>query len=302
VEAFLLLAAERLGASPPRDFVAYWDALSPAKLSGGVDLAVKQGMARLNRVRVNLKHHGVQPGKAAIDKGLADGATFFAANTTLVFGVDYDQVSMADLIEQEQVRELVRKAEAAAGGGDHTGAMIALSDACELLLRPRRSGSSWPSPLRFGESIGHAATGLKHRVNQALQPPRDSRGIDIHGWDREFVAEHISTLTSIVTELQEAARVTTLGIDYAAYLKFSRLTPIHSDNVQGVREYRAPKGYAPTSDDVEFCYQFVVSASLRLTEAHAHLAPPPWLAGDSQSLREPWETIATGTFLSGGYL
>jgi hypothetical protein len=302
VEAFLLLAAERLGASPPRDFGAYWDALSPAKLSGGVDLAVKQGMARLNRVRVNLKHHGVQPGKAAIDKGLADGATFFAANTTLVFGVDYDQVSMADLIEQEQVRELARKAEAATASGDHVGAMIALSDACELLLLPRRSESSRPSPLRFGESFGFATEGIKQKVNKVLQPPRDSRGIDIPGWDREFVAEHISNLTDIVTKLQRTARVTTLGIDYAAYLKFSSLTPAHSDNVQGVREYRAPKGYAPTSHDVEFCYQFVVSASLRLTGAHAHLAPPPWLAGASRPSWEPWETIATGTTLGEGYL
>ena len=72
--------------------------LSPAKLPGGVDLVVKQGMARLNRVRVGLKHHGVQPGKAAIDQNLADAATFFAANTPLVFGIDYDQVSMADVI------------------------------------------------------------------------------------------------------------------------------------------------------------------------------------------------------------
>lgn len=162
---------------------------------------------------------------------------------------------MADLIEQEQVRELVRKTEVATVGGDHAGAMIALSDAFDLLQLPRRSGSSRPSPLRFGESIGLAATSLKHRVNQALQPPRDSRGIDIHGFDREFVVEHITSLTNIVRELQEAARVTTLGIDYAAYLKFSRLTPIHSDNIQGVRQYRAPKGYAPTSHDVEFCHQ-----------------------------------------------
>ena len=96
--------------------------------------------------------------------------------------------------------------------------------------------------------------------------------------------------------------MTALGIDYAAYLRFVSLTPSHVDTMDGKREYRAPKGYAPTCHDVEFCYQFVVSASLRLTEAHAHLAPPSWLAGDRQPPREPWETIATGTFPSEGYL
>ena len=302
VEAFLLLAAEHLGASPPRDFVQYWDTLSPAKLSNGVDLAVKQGMSRLNRVRVNLKHHGVQPGKTAIDQGLADGSTFFAANTPLVFGVDFDQVSMADLIEQEKVRDLVRKAEAATASGENAGAMVALSDASELLLQPRRQPSNAPaSPLRFGESISRSVQGLQRRISNGLQPS-DSRGVDANGFDRQFVAEHISELTRTVAALQEAARVTALGIDYAAYLKFIRLSPKHRDNVQGVREYIVPPGYAPTANDVEFCYQFVVSASLRLTEAHAHLERPPWLPNTRRMVVGNWETIATGTTPQEGYL
>ena len=73
IEAFLLLAAEHLGAAAPREFAGYWEALSPSKLTGGVDLAVKQGMVRLNKVRVNLKHHGSTPagwlsGRAAVSR------------------------------------------------------------------------------------------------------------------------------------------------------------------------------------------------------------------------------------------
>jgi hypothetical protein len=71
----------------------------------------------------------------------------------------------------------------------------------------------------------------------------------------------------------------------------------------GKREYRAPKGYAPTQDDYRFCLQFVISTSLRLTEAHSHLAPPAWLADEDKApwLRE-WETIATGTWSHEGYV
>jgi hypothetical protein len=302
VEAFLLLAVEHLGAAVPREFAQYWDVLSPAKLTGGVDLAVKQGMLRLNRVRVNLKHHGVQPGRTAIDQNLADAATFFAANTRLVFDADYDRVSMADLIEEEKVRELVRTAEAANAGGDHIGAMVALSDACELLLLPRRS-DSWkpPSPLRFGDNFRWWRSN-SDTVKKALRPPGSNRGVDIYANERRFLAEHIGAITDTVTALQAAARVTTLGIDYAAYLRFVALTPVHVDKMKGVREYRAPKGYAPTDHDVEFCHQFVVSASLRLTQVHAALAPPSWRADDPRPLREPWETIATGTFPGEGYL
>lgn len=298
VEAFLLLAAEHLGTAAPREFGQYWEALSPAKLPGGVNLTVKQGMLRLNKVRVNLKHLGVQPGKAAIDQNLADAATFFAENTLLVFGIDYEQVTMADVIEQEKVRELVRKAETANAGGDRISAMVALSDALELLLMPRIFDPSLPSQLRFGQNVAWRG----HIVNQAKRAlqPHGAPGSDPHANDRRSLVDHIGAVTEAVGVLQRAARVTAVGIDYAAYLRFSRLVPVHSDNAQGVREYRVPAGYAPTSNDVEFCYQFVVSASLRLTEAHAHLEPPAWLEDGTRDRK--WETIATGAAPREGYL
>jgi hypothetical protein len=137
VEAFLLLAGEHLGCPGSREFEKYWDALSPAKISNGVNLTVKQGMVRLNKVRVALKHHGAHPNAATITQIAEDASTFFAANTRLVFDVDYDQASMADLIEQEKVRDLVRLAETTTAAGDLVKAMITLSDACDLLLTPR---------------------------------------------------------------------------------------------------------------------------------------------------------------------
>ena len=75
----------------------------------------------------------------------------------------------------------------------------------------------------------------------------------------------------------------------------SALPPRPSDTIDGKREYRAPKGYAPTQDDYAFCLQFVITTALRLTETHSHLAPPAWLADQDKApwLRE-WETIATG--------
>ena len=53
-----------------------------------------------------------------------------------MFSVDYDQVSMADVIEQERVRDLVRVAGSAAVGGDYLAAMVALTDAGDMLLTP----------------------------------------------------------------------------------------------------------------------------------------------------------------------
>jgi hypothetical protein len=301
VESFLLLAGEYLGSPGSREFEKYWDALSPTKHPSGVDLAVKQGMARLNRVRVTLKHYGGHPSAATISQIVDDTATFFAANTQLVFGVDYDQVSMADLIEQDEVRNLVREAETKADS-DPIKAMIALSAACDLLLTPRRTDyEADASPLRFGDNI-RRQRGVDDLL-RGLRPPRNDRGIDVDAHHRRDVAEQLHQVTGIVMELQAAARITALGLDYAAYRRFVSLTPHHADFMNGNREYRAPKGYGPSRDEVEFCHQFVITASLRLTEAQAHLAPPPWLGPNGRPpwLRE-WETIDTGRMPAEGYL
>lgn len=168
VEAFLLLAGEYLGSPGSREFEKYWDVLG-AKLPDGVDLAIKQGMARLNKVRITLEHHGGYPSTATISQVVDDTASFFAANTKIVFGIDYDQVSMADLIEQERVRELVHAAETVASS-DPVKAMVALSDAYDLLLTPRRADYDMDaSPLRFGENI-RRPRGVKELL-RGLRPP-----------------------------------------------------------------------------------------------------------------------------------
>ncbi|MEV0898215.1 hypothetical protein [Actinoplanes sp. NPDC049802] len=293
VEAFLLLAAEYRGVAAPSQFANYWDAL--AKPAGsGVELTVKQGMVRLNKVRVALKHHGVLPGREAIAQIVGDTATFFAANTPLVFGVAYDQVSMADVITQGSARTLVRLAESAAADDDYLSAMMSLADAVESLLSPRRPVEE-RSPLLFGETIHHTPRTAK--IRKALTPSADGRGgVDRYSGERSELAEHITALTEIVTRLQAATRITSLGINYAAYLRFRSLTPAVDDMFEGRREYYAPKGYAPTNADFEFCLQFVITLALRLAEADSHLAPPTWLT-DQDPHQRGWDLLATGTWL-----
>jgi hypothetical protein len=158
------------------------------------------------------------------------------------------------------------------------------------------------SPLRFGDNIRRPHRRVDDLL-RGLRPPRNDGGVDVDAHRRRDVAELLQNVTEIVVALQAAARVTALGLDYATYHRFLSLTPHHVDTMTGTRDYRAPKGYNPSRDDVEFCHQFVVTASLRLTETQAHLAPPPWLTSDGRApwLCE-WETIGTGTMPSEGYL
>lgn len=292
VESFLLLATEHHGATQAPNFMKYWDFLHAAV---GTTPAGKQGMDRLNRLRNGLKHQGQLLGQLQVQSCMADTATFFAANSQLLFGVDYDQVSMADIITQEKVGELARESEKDAAGGNLVAAMIKISDATDLLLTPRVRPSGPAAPLKFGDNLVDPQS--RPTVMRQIRKAKELVGADISG-----LGLQVEQLSKVVIQLQAAARLTAIGADYPAYLRFQNLTPAHVDFVDGRRQYRAPVGYDPTYDDYQFCLQFVITLSLRLAEAHANLEPPAWMADRVFDGWGGWETIGTAQFATEGYL
>ncbi|WP_416901340.1 hypothetical protein [Micromonospora echinospora] len=291
VEGFLLMVGEHLESPSIREFEKYWQALAPDKLPGGVRLPNQQSMTRLNKARVALKHHGVHPSRESIEQAAKDTAAFLAAASRLVFDVDLEAVSMSSVIPQDKVRELAEAADNAAGAGDRVTAMVRLADAWMELFEP------WPttrvtddeSPFRFGPNpYVHLQ---KYDIAAYLYSEKGSRR---NPRGNEDIAEQLATVTDIASKLQSAARLTVLGLDFAEYQKFKALTPYVSRSADGRREYRAPVGYAPSSDDVAFCLQFVVTAALRLVEVEARLMDPPWLEGQNRWHMQ-WVTIATSS-------
>jgi len=287
VEAFLLLAAEHLGAPSTFQFEKAWETFR--KHGAGVELPVEPGMKRLNKVRVALKHYGGHPDQPTIEQLRTDTTTFLDAGTTAVFDLEYATLTMTDVIAQDAVRDLARKAETASAAGDHIAAMVALADAIEVLFDPRSAeiADGRRSPFQLGPTIRRRLD--ERKVQQVLAPSEQDRR-SCTGHDRDL-AEQIVAVTETVEELQAAARLTALGIDFAAYQRFRLLTPHTSMYLDGRREYRAPAGYAPAAEDVAFCHQFVVTAALRLAAAEAHLTEPTWISG-TEPRQRVWETIA----------
>lgn len=221
-----------------------------------------------------------------------DTTAFFAANTPAVFGLDYRTISLAELIADETVRQFVRDAETASADGDHVAAMIALADALDALFDPPgRVAQAWgPLPLEFGSTSEVVERGKLAAVLHAAEDSRARR----RSWDTDHLARQISEMSKVVVELQAAMRVAVLGIDFAAHQRFRTLTPAISKSWGG-RSYRAPVGYAPSDDEVDFCTQFVVDAAIRLAAANAQLAQPAWRSTERPYHVEKWETIAKKT-------
>jgi hypothetical protein len=154
-ELFLQVVAEYRGIKLPRfvSFPEYWKLLDRARDPNGVALSGERPMTRLNDLRTAFKHHGTLPSATAVAQACTDVRAFLEANTLTVFGMPFDTIDMVEVIPQTGVRDKVRAATAAAGGGDLTEAMGLLAEAHDELFAIAPA-SAVPSRIaRFGDTI-----------------------------------------------------------------------------------------------------------------------------------------------------
>jgi hypothetical protein len=274
VELFYVLALDYKGiqVSPRTPFENLWVDL----VKEVPNLSGRRGMERLNRVRVNHKHHGSIPGSRQIADACTDVDAFLAANTQAVFSVDYDTVTMADVVPQQSVRSKVQNAATAEACGDRREAMGLLAEAFDELFNPHIHAYVHPSPLRFGKTLTWP---IRLRAGETRAVLAWLRGDSKGGGrgDPRGLADQIEATTEFAADAQVALRVMTLGIDFPRYLRFEQLTPSTYSTAGNPHGRNYPDGYDPTEDHFHFCQTFVIEVALRVAEVNAYLDRPSWL-------------------------
>ncbi|MGI5155841.1 hypothetical protein [Microbispora sp. CA-102843] len=282
VELFLVLTAEHLSAFSQQKarqikFEDYWPELHPSKLANGVELAGKVSMSTLNRHRNSLKHAGVIPSRQAVEQARADVRSFFQENTPKVFGIPFDGIDMADIVPQEEIRKRVKEAAAKEAEGDRGEAMAVLREALRDLLHELEKPDRWyRSPFTFGPDIMWPMNERdiysvlwREDTHQHPAPRLPARGVG-------DLASQISNVTSAVMEMQAALRIMVIGIDYHRYQRFRKLTPHVQRTFGGGRDRSFPPNYAPNRDEYDYCFNFLISAALRVADFQAHTVLPSW--------------------------
>ncbi|NXY94457.1 hypothetical protein HYE82_08635 [Streptomyces sp. BR123] len=247
VENFLGLAAQFLGVevSPKVQFIEYWGQLKPTVLPG------KGAMNTLNSVRVALKHHGVFPSAQTVEQSRASVLNFFTAATPMVFGIEFDAISMTGLVTQEETAQLLRDAQTHADEGDWVHAMAGLRLALEALLeryaRPRELRHV-DSPFAFGP-----------RINSRR----------LHELERGTMAEQeMGKAVEVAVATQRAIQVVSLGIDFPSYIRFTWLTPRVDAYGDGSRRYYpTAQEEAVTGQDYSWALNFVIESALQASRA-----------------------------------
>lgn len=266
-----MAAADHFGLADSPQFMGYWKLLKP-HLCGG-SLPVEQGMKRLNNVRVELKHRGTQPSQQSIEDALTNTKTFLEMGTKLVFDVDYETVSMVDVIPQPEVKALAKNAEDQVQNGKIVVGMARLREAWEELFNEERPSGS----IRRGSPLTFSNAALSRLRRKAYQAKRTLGYQPAAHHDLGEVLMELGRLEQGIQPLQLGVRLAALAIDYGAFVRFDRLVPLREQYDDESTGWIAPAGYAPEQEEFEFCRQFVVTAALRLAAAEGHAADPVWL-------------------------
>jgi hypothetical protein len=249
VELFLQLSSEKLNSKQSKNFMDYWDVID-SKLNSGT-LSQKESMRRLNKARVNLKHHGIIPSKLDIEAFRVTTAAFFAENCPTIFQTDFNTVSLIDFIKFERSRDLLKKAQDDFASGAINEALQNITLSFEYLLsdyeNPKRDNYH-RSPFFFGKSMTFLS----------------SFHLGLRSGDRR-VMDFVESVKESIESMQKALKILSFGIDYKKYVKFQSITPSVQFTLGGQAHFFSHKETL-NKETVDFCVNFIIESALKLQE------------------------------------
>ncbi|MFK0136699.1 hypothetical protein [Streptomyces murinus] len=130
IELFLVIAGQHLGANitDKMPFEQSFGEVEKELMERDGNRLPKRGaIFQANKHHVNLKHYGLPPPSAlALEESRRDVDTFLSTATSLVFGIDLDEIDLADLVTQQAAAALLRQADASAKAENYVDAAVNL--------------------------------------------------------------------------------------------------------------------------------------------------------------------------------
>ena len=210
VEAFLLAVADFVGAGLDErtpQFAKYFDIIND-KIEPK-QLPFKNQLLRLNRLRVDSKHHGIQPARDECQRLAVYVLEFFDEVSTSVMGVSFATVSTIDLLETGETKEQLLEAKQALEASDAARCAICCRKAIYLEFERQydvsefKDGDKSPLVAALASEAPFYAK-RKDYVDREVKDPTDF-----------IVYDH--------TELEQ--KLLTQGIDTTTFWNVWRLTP-----------------------------------------------------------------------------
>lgn len=264
VELFLLAAAEFVGVSEQTlrnlTFTNYWDYINPKLREKGTgELTQRLAMERLNGVRREFKHHGTPPSAEVIDSARENVGNFLEENSEILFKVRFSDISLIDLVLLEEAKTNLQQAIELKETDRESSidkTVLAFHQLVDDYVDRKRDG--------YGRSMfdfaGFSWYDSWHKLSKELA--------DVQGAFRD--------LERSVGQLNEITKMMVLGFDIRKYLRFETLTAREIERVgkeYAMRGIERKVENSITSQDIQFCIDFVIECAIILQEGDFEFRP-----------------------------
>ena len=262
VELFLQLTIEYLNVGKNRiKFLEYFDLIS--KKLNGKELNQKESIIRLNNARVSLKHYGNLPSKLAVDNFNISVTNFFIENTSLIFKLEFEEISLIDLITIfESTKESLIEANELILKEDLNNALEKITIAFEEL----KKYFSKNFPLNYSEEpffIG--------RIKYSLEPYQinlDSSVIRTINDMNQKIYNHINDINRYMMNIENIVFLLAMRVPIEKYIKFYSITPTIFQTSNGNYHFQIGPNYEKNvnTKNVQYCFNFVLESAIILQE------------------------------------
>lgn len=208
VEAFLVAVADHVGATIDQNtkfdkyFVQINEKIAPK------ELPFKNKLLRLNRVRVDSKHYGIQPARDECSRLALMVREFFEEVSSSILGASFSTVSTIDLLNDGETKAVLLEAKNALEAGDMETCSICCRKALFLEIERKYDISAF----KDGKSINFLAAYTR---------------APYFAQSKQYIDERVSDPTDFIVYDHSSVNemLLTMGVDNTAYWNVWRLTP-----------------------------------------------------------------------------
>jgi hypothetical protein len=245
------LVSEHVGAKESKVFMDYWERVHDAPPA--YELPDKVRMGRFNQARVALKHKGLQHSRTQLEEFQNLVLSFFDKVVVDIFNTRLDAISLCELITNDKVREILKRA----GEAHERGEIRKVRYLCALGFDELIKSSELPKSRHFpneGFSFDYWYKGVPYVYLD------EGRGADSN------VEEFFKFIQKSLNALQDRMRIISMGIDFRLYARFQAITPGIRYSLNWKRKIHERGTPELTHQDVEFCIEFVTDVAFNLQD------------------------------------
>jgi len=241
VELLMLAVLDHLQPAPKkrREFMDFW---SDIKQAGHAEPPDFIPMESLNKLRVGLKHNGNLPHPQTVRDLLPRAMGFFENVLKAYCGLSYSEVSLIDLVPDQEVCALLHDAQKKFSSGEKADALTNLKIALHKVEHQKGKHLSFlhaPDKPSLAGEVAKAGLG-----------------------------KYLEELHSFLSESALRTNAVMLGFDPVRYASFVRNTPIVQWSVSGKPTVIRTSTYAAVSeDDFAEMVNFLIDYALKMVEA-----------------------------------